>query len=78
MPRDVTLEQEGVTLTARKGRYWVDNKVAFVQGNVVLVDSVSRTTSDAMTYYEAEKRAVAVGSVRVESLKDNVTILGDS
>lgn len=78
MPRDVTLEQEGVTLTARKGRYWVDNKVAFVQGNVVLVDSVSRTTCDAMTYYEAEKRAVAVGSVRVESLKDNVTILGDS
>jgi len=78
MPRGVMLEQEGVTLTARKGTYWVDDKVAFVQGNVVLVDSVSRTTSDAMTYFEEEKRAVAVGTVRVESLKDNVTILGDS
>lgn len=78
MPRGVTLNQEGVTLTARKGTYWVDDKVAFVQGDVVLVDSVSRTTSNTMTYYEAEKRAVAVGSVRVESLRDNVTILGDS
>jgi lipopolysaccharide export system protein LptA len=78
MPRGVTLEQEGVVLTAWRGTYWVDEDRAFFEGDVVLVDSVSRTTSDALTYYEADERAVAVGNVRVQSLKDNVTILGDS
>ena len=78
MPQGVTLDREGITLTARRGTYWVDEERAFVQGDVVLVDSVSRTTSDAMTYYETDDRAIAVGNVRVLSLKDNVTILGDS
>ena len=78
MPQGVRLDREGATLTARKGTYWVDDERAFVEGDVVLIDSVSRTTADVMTYYEADERAIAVGNVRVTSLKDNVTILGDS
>ncbi len=78
MVRGVILERGGSTLTARTGDYWTKEKRAVFVREVVVRDSISETRCDRLEYYEEEERSVAIGKVRVVSLENNTTVLGDS
>ena len=76
--KGVQLERPGMLLTANEGEYDADRKKAHFRNNVVVVDSVSTTTCDDLTYFDSDERSIAVGHVRVHSPGDGVTVLGDS
>lgn len=74
----VTLERDDMTLTAIQGYYDADARKARFYGDVVVVDSVSTTRCDSLTYLEDGDRSIAVGRVSIVSLTDRVTVYGDS
>ncbi len=78
LKKGVRLERPGTVLTALDGDYDVDAKKAHFVGNVVVVDSVSTTTCDVLTYFDGDERSIAVGRVTVTSPRDAVTVFGDS
>ena len=78
MPTDITLTRGRMVLTSKYGEYWANEKTSFFRGDVHVVDSASSTWSDALTYYEADEKSVAVGRVRVTSPENNLTVFGDS
>ncbi|MBI2618528.1 MAG: hypothetical protein HYW57_00425 [Ignavibacteriales bacterium] len=78
MVEGVRLERPGTVLLAREGDYSTDARRAHFRTEVVVVDSVSKTYCDELTYFEEEDRSIAVGNVRIESQTDAVTVFGDS
>jgi lipopolysaccharide export system protein LptA len=74
----VTLERDDMTLTALQGYYDADARRAKFFGEVVVVDSVSTTRCDSLTYFDEGDRSIAVGRVSIVSPGDRVTVFGDS
>ncbi|MEX2116047.1 MAG: OstA-like protein [Bacteroidota bacterium] len=74
----VTLERGEMTLTALQGYYDADVRRAKFFGEVVVVDSVSTTRCDSLTYYDEGDRSIAMGHVSIVSPRDRVTVFGDS
>lgn len=74
----VTLERDDMTLTALQGFYDADARKARFFGEVIVVDSVSTTRCDSLTYFDNGDRSIAVGRVSIISPKDRVTVYGDS
>jgi lipopolysaccharide export system protein LptA len=74
----VTLERDDMTLTALQGYYDADARRAKFFGEVVVVDSVSTTRCDSLTYFDEGDRSIAVGRVSIVSPRDRVTVFGDS
>lgn len=78
MSKGVRLVRGKMVLTARFGEYWANEKRAHFTDSVFVVDSVSSTRADALTFFENEEKTIAVGNVRVDSPENNVTVFGDS
>lgn len=76
--KGVRLERPGTILTALEGDYDGDARMAHFVGEVVVIDSVSTTTCDDLTYFEEGERSIATGDVKVVSPGDGVTVYGDS
>jgi len=74
----VTLERDDMTLTALQGYYDANARRAKFYGEVVVVDSVSTTRCDSLTYFDEGDRSIAVGRVSIVSPKERVTVFGDS
>ncbi|MEX1139649.1 MAG: OstA-like protein [Bacteroidota bacterium] len=74
----VTLERDDMTLTALQGYYDADARKARFFGEVVVVDSVSTTRCDSLTYFEQGDRTIAMGRVSIVSPRDRMTVFGDS
>ncbi len=74
----VRLERGTAVLTARNGEHFVDEKRSYFTDHVVMVDSASTITCDAMTYLETEAKSIAVGNVVVMNGDNSTTIFGDS
>ena len=64
------------TLTADSGRYDTDTKKADFFGHVAVRDSVSRLTSDKLTYFRSDAETFAEGDVDIKSLQNDVTVRG--
>jgi lipopolysaccharide export system protein LptA len=64
------------TLTADRGTYNTDNKVAQFFGHVFVRDSASQLTSDQLVYYRIEEKTLADIDVRIKGLENNVTVHG--
>ncbi len=72
----VYLNDKRRTLTASRGTYDSDTKVAHFYGNVFVRDSSSQLRSEQLVYYRNEGKTLADVNVKIRSLQNNVTISG--
>jgi len=78
MSKGVRLVRGSMVLTAGFGEYWANERRARFRGDVLVVDSVSTTRSESLTFFESEEKTIAVGRVRLDSPANNLTVFGDS
>lgn len=72
----VYLNDRRRTLTANRGTYDSDTKVAHFYGDVFVRDSSSELKSEQLVYYRSEGKTFADVNVKIRSLQNNVTIFG--
>ncbi|MGO9481523.1 MAG: OstA-like protein, partial [Candidatus Kryptoniota bacterium] len=72
----VYLNDRRRTLTADRGTYDSDTKVAQFYGHVVVRDSSSQLTSDQLVYYRTEGKTIADVDVEIRSLDNNIEVYG--
>ncbi len=72
----VYLNDRRRTLTADRGTYNTDTKVAQFFGHVFVRDSVSQLTSEQLVYYRNEEKSIADINVKIKSLENDVTVDG--
>ncbi len=72
----VYLNDRRRTLTADRGTYNTDTKVAQFFGDVFVRDSTSQLTSEQLIYYRNEEKSFADVNVKIKSLDNNVTVRG--
>ena len=72
----VHLNDRRRTLTADRGTYDTDTKVAQFFGHVFVRDSASQLTSDQLIYYRNEEKTFADANVIIKSLEGDVTVYG--
>ena len=72
----VYLNDRQRTLTADRGNYNTETKVAQFFGHVFVRDSSSQLTSDQLIYYREEEKTLADIDVKIKSLENNVTVNG--
>ena len=64
------------TLTADRGTYNTNTKVARFSGDVFVRDSVSQLASEQLIYYRNEEKTLADIDVKIKNLDNNVTVHG--
>ena len=72
----VYLNDRHRTLTADRGTYNTDSKMAQFFGNVFVRDSSSQLNAEQLVYYRNEKKTIADVGVKIKSLENNVTVYG--
>ncbi len=72
----VYLNDRRRTLTADRGTYDSQTKVAQFYGNVFVRDSVSQLRAEQLVFYRNEGKTIADGDVNIKSLQNNVTVFG--
>lgn len=73
----VMLEEGPTTIKAKYGKYFADEKRAYFTTDVVVEDTASILSADELTYFRDDEHAIAVGHVRINSLKNHLTIFGE-
>jgi len=74
----VEIIDEGTYLTAKRGTYFVDEKLADFQGNVFIENDTTVMYSDKVKFYRDTDVSLAYGNANIKSKKDNVYLLGDT
>lgn len=74
----IMLNDRHSTITSDSGRYETEDKLAFFEHNVVVVDSESVLHSRRAMYNQKTTKADCYGDVKVTSTNGNTTIYGDT
>lgn len=76
--KPVEIIDDGTYLTAKRGTYYVEEKIADFQGNVFIDNDTTLILSDKIKFYRDTDISLAYGDANIKSKKENVYLLGDT